>query len=152
MHSKHTISMVAAIILILTCLCGCDNTEKKKVFVNKINKVEIITTFIYKGDKVLKQISKNRMYYSDTPKKNKEAFAKSLIPLQQEYRKIKGVEDSIVYFDTYAEETVTMNMDELDFDMLTKITEISVTGTKGTGISMKKMQQQMENSGAIEVK
>lgn len=135
MHSKHTISMVAAIILILTCLCGCDNTEKKKVFVNKINKVEIITTFIYKGDKVLKQISKNRMYYSDTPKKNKEAFAKSLIPLQQEYRKIKGVEDSIVYF-----------------DMLTKITGISVTGTKGTGISMKKMQQQMENSGAIEVK
>lgn len=45
-----------------------------------------------------------------------------------------------------------MNMDELDFDMLTKTTGISVTGTKGTGISMKKMQQQMENSGAIEVK
>ncbi|OAT54369.1 putative lipoprotein [Kluyvera georgiana ATCC 51603] len=92
------------------------------------------------------------MYYSDTPGKNKEAFAKNLIPLQQEYRKIKGVEDAIVYFDTYAEETVTMNMDELDFDMLTKTTGISVTGTKGTGISMKKMQQQMENSGAIEVK
>ncbi|BBT70360.1 Lipoprotein [Kluyvera sp. M-M157-B] len=150
MRTKNIIPMVTAIMMILTCLCGCDNTEKKKVFINKINKVEITTTFIYKGDKVLKQISKNRMYYSDTPGKTKEAFEKDMSPMQQEYRKIKGLEDAIVYFDTYAEETVTMNIDELDFDMLKKVTGISTTGTRG--LSMKKTQEQFEASGFTEVK
>ncbi|HHD7488651.1 TPA: YehR family lipoprotein [Klebsiella oxytoca] len=152
MYVKDKIVFFSTIMLILISLTGCDNTERTKTFTNKINHVEITTTFIYKGDKVLKQISKNKIYYSDTVDKTKEALVKTLEPEQQKLQKIKGVEDSITYYDTYAEETVTMNIDELDFDMLNKLTGITRTGSKGTGISMKKMQKYFEASGFTEVK
>ena len=134
-------SLVVASVLVFS-LAGCGDKEESKKFSANLNGTEIAITYVYKGDKVLKQSS-------DT----KEDAAKTLEPLSAKYKNIAGVEEKLTYTDTYAQENVTIDMEKVDFKALQGISGINVSAEDAKkGITMAQMELVMKAAGFKEVK
>ena len=58
-------SLVVASVLVFS-LAGCGDKEESKKFSANLNGTEIAITYVYKGDKVLKQSSEEKLTYTDT--------------------------------------------------------------------------------------
>ena len=146
------LSVVAASVLVFS-LAGCGDKEESKKFSANLNGAEISMTITYKGDKVIKQASESKLSYALVGAKTKEEAAKIFDPLSAKYRNIAGVEEKLTYEDTYARETVTIDLEKVDFKALQSISGINISreDTSG-GVSMKQMQTIMEASGFKEVK
>lgn len=67
-------SMAVASVLVFS-LAGCGDKEETKKFTANLNGSEIAVTYTYKGDKVLKQTSENKIRYSSINAANKEEAA-----------------------------------------------------------------------------
>ena len=73
-------------ILLLAFLVGCSGTkEETKVYTKQQKGVTMELTFYYKGDKVVKQTSKNTIVYADLGL-TKEQVKKQLDPVAKKYR------------------------------------------------------------------
>ena len=135
-------SLVVASVLVFS-LAGCGDKEESKKFSANLNGTEIAITYVYKGDKVLKQSSETK----------KEDAAKTLEPLSAKYKNIAGVEEKLTYTDTYAQENVTIDMEKVDFKALQGISGINVSAEDAKkGITMAQMELVMKAAGFKEVK
>ena len=80
-------SMAVASVLVFS-LAGCGDKEETKKFTANLNGSEIAVTYTYKGDKVLKQTSENKIMYSSINAANKEDAAKILDPISAKYKNL----------------------------------------------------------------
>ncbi|QMB00980.1 YehR family lipoprotein [Escherichia fergusonii] len=144
-------SMVVASVLVFS-LAGCGDKEETKKFTANLNGSEIAVTYTYKGDKVLKQTSENKIMYSSINAANKEDAAKILDPISAKYKNLVGVEEKLTYKDSWAEETVSVDMEKVDLKELQKAAGTMISGDTSKGISMKQSQKVLEAAGFKEVK
>ncbi|WP_437887532.1 YehR family lipoprotein [Phytobacter sp. V91] len=145
------LSVVLASILVFA-LAGCGDKEETKTFKADINGTEISMTYTYQGDKVLRQDSQSKINYASIGVKTKEDAAKILDPLSAKFQNVAGVEEKLTYQDTYAEETVSVDMEKVDFKALQGLMGTMVSGDTSKGISMKQSQTMLESAGFKEVK
>ncbi|EFH9085371.1 hypothetical protein GFB07_12295 [Escherichia coli] len=144
-------SMAVASVLVFF-LAGCGDKEETKKFTANLNGSEIAVTYTYKGDKVLKQTSENKIMYSSINAANKEEAAKILDPISAKYKNLVGVEEKLTYKDSWAEETVSVDMEKVDLKELQKAAGTMISGDTSKGISMKQSQKVLEAAGFKEVK
>ena len=144
-------SMVVASVLVFS-LAGCGDKEETKKFTANLNGSEIAVTYTYKGDKVLKQTSENKIMYSSINAANKEDAAKILDPISAKYKNLVSVEEKLTYKDSWAEETVSVDMEKVDLKELQKAAGTMISGDTSKGISMKQSQKVLEAAGFKEVK
>ncbi|EIP4393259.1 YehR family lipoprotein [Escherichia coli] len=138
-------SLVVASVLVFS-LAGCGDKEESKKFSANLNGTEIAITYVYKGDKVLKQSSETKIQFASIGATTKEDAAKTLEPLSAKYKNIAGVEEKLTYTDTYAQENV-------DFKALLGISGINVSAEDAKkGITMAQMELVMKAAGFKEVK
>lgn len=104
-------SLVVASVLVFS-LAGCGDKEESKKFSANLNGTEIAITYVYKGDKVLKQSSETKIQFASIGATTKEDAARTLEPLSAKYKNIAGVEEKLTYTDTYAQENVTIDMEK----------------------------------------
>lgn len=129
-----------------------DKEESKKFSAN-LNGTEIAITYVYKGDKVLKQSSETKIQFASIGATTKEDAARTLEPLSAKYKNIAGVEEKLTYTDTYAQENVTIDMEKVDFKALQGISGINVSAEDAKkGITMAQMELVMKAAGFKEVK
>ncbi|EIA3003754.1 YehR family lipoprotein [Shigella flexneri] len=147
-------SLVVASVLVFS-LAGCGDKEESKKFSANLNGTEIAITitYVYKGDKVLKQSSETKIQFASIGATTKEDAAKTLEPLSAKYKNIAGVEEKSTYTDTYAQENVTIDMEKVDFKALQGISGINVSAEDAKkGITMAQMELVMKAAGFKEVK
>ena len=149
-------SLVVASVLVFS-LAGCGDKEESKKFSANLNGTEIAITYVYKGDKVLKQSSETKIQFASIGATTKEDAARALEPLSAKYKNIAGVEEKLTYTDTYAQENVTIDMEKVDFKALQGISginagiNVSAEDAK-KGITMAQMELVMKAAGFKEVK
>ncbi len=78
-------SLVVASVLVFS-LAGCGDKEESKKFSANLNGTEIAITYVYKGDKVLKQSSETKIQFASIGATTKEDAAKTLEPLSAKYK------------------------------------------------------------------
>ena len=143
-------SLVVASVLVFS-LAGCGDKEESKKFSANLNGTEIAITYVYKGDKVLKQSSETKIQFASIGATTKEDAARALEPLSAKYKNIAGVEEKLT--DTYAQENVTIDMEKVDFKALQGISGINVSAEDAKkGITMAQMELVMKAAGFKEVK
>lgn len=143
-------SLVVASVLVFS-LAGCGDKEESKKFSANLNGTEIAITYVYKGDKVLKQSSETKIQFASIGATTKEDAARTLEPLSAKYKNIAGVEEKLTY--TYAQENVTIDMEKVDFKALQGISGINVSAEDAKkGITMAQMELVMKAAGFKEVK
>ncbi len=81
-------SLVVASVLVFS-LAGCGDKEESKKFSANLNGTEIAITYVYKGDKVLKQSSETKIQFASIGATTKEDAAKTLEPLSAKYKNSK---------------------------------------------------------------
>ena len=89
-------SLVVASVLVFS-LAGCGDKEESKKFSANLNGTEIAITYVYKGDKVLKQSSETKIQFASIGATTKEDAAKTLEPLSAKYKNIAGVEEKLTH-------------------------------------------------------
>ena len=135
-------SLVVASVLVFS-LAGCGDKEESKKFSANLNGTEIAITYVYKGDKVLKQSSETKIQFASIGATTKEDAAKTLEPLSAKYKNIAGVEEKLTYTD----------MEKVDFKALQGISGINVSAEDAKkGITMAQMELVMKAAGFKEVK
>ena len=70
-------SLVVASVLVFS-LAGCGDKEESKKFSANLNGTEIAITYVYKGDKVLKQSSETKIQFASIGATTKEDAARTL--------------------------------------------------------------------------
>ncbi len=108
-------------------------------------------TYYYKGDKVVKQTSKNTIVYADLGL-TKEQAKKALDPVAKKYQGIEGLEDKVDYQDTQAVENLTIDYTKAKLSQLKGIPGITLSGEDGQDISMKKSEEILKQEGFTEKK
>ena len=149
--SSKLLSIAVASVLVFS-LAGCGDKEESKTFSANLNGNEISMTYTYTGDKVIKQTSQSKILYASVGAKTKEDAEKILGQLSAKYQSIAGVEEKLTYQDTYAEESVTVDMEKVDFKALQGAMGAMVSGDTSKGVSMKQTQTVLEAAGFKEVK
>ena len=140
-------SLVVASVLVFS-LAGCGDKEESKKFSANLNGTEIAITYVYKGDKVLKQSSETKIQFASIGATTKEDAARTLEPLSAKYKNIASVEEKLTYTDTYAQENVTIDMEKVDFKALQGISGINVSAEDAKkGITMAQMELVMKAAG-----
>ncbi|MGL5701289.1 MAG: YehR family lipoprotein, partial [Kluyvera sp.] len=114
--------------------------------------VDVTSTVTYKGDKVLRQKSVSKIYYSTIGASTKQDAVSIIEPLREMYRNVAGLEESVKFEDSYAEEIVDVDLEKADLYALKKLMGAKISGDLSKGVSMKKTQEQLESMGFTEVK
>ena len=96
-------------------LAGCGDKEESKKFSANLNGTEIAITYVYKGDKVLKQSSETKIQFCLHWCNHQRRCRQTLEPLSAKYKNIAGVEEKLTYTDTYAQENVTIDKKKSGF-------------------------------------
>jgi len=148
---KKIIATAFTALLVIT-LSGCGDKEESKTFTWSDGKTNVELTYYYKNDVVLRQTAENTLHYDALGIPNKEVAMQRLGPISEQYKEIKGVDESLDYQDTYATETLTVDYTKVDRDALQKVQGTAFTGEIKEGISMKKSEQLLESRGFKEVK
>ena len=139
-------------ILLLAFLVGCSGTkEETKVFTKQQKGVTMELTFYYKGDKVVKQTSKNTMVYADLGL-DKEQVKKTIEPVMKKYQGIEGLEDKVDFQETQALETLTIDYSKAKLSQLKGRPGITVNAEDGQDVSMKKSEEWLKEQGFTEKK
>ena len=139
-------------ILLLAFLVGCSGTkEETKVFTKKQSGVTMELTYYYKGDKVVKQTSKNTIVYADLGL-DKERVKKTIEPVMKKYQGIEGLEDKVDFQETQALETLTIDYSKAKLSQLKGIPGITVNAEDGQDVSMKKSEELLKQQGFTEKK
>ena len=105
---------LAVVSVVFFSLAGCGDKVETKTFNANLNGSDITVSYTYKGDKVLKQISESKISYASVGASNKEEAAKVFDALSAKYQNITGIEEKLIYSDTYAQENVTIDMEKVD--------------------------------------
>ena len=74
-------SLVVASVLVFS-LAGCGDKEESKKFSANLNGTEIAITYVYKGDKVLKQSSETKIQFASIGATTKAAIKIPAIKLR----------------------------------------------------------------------
>lgn len=70
-------SLVVASVLVFS-LAGCGDKEESKKFSANLNGTEIAITYVYKGDKVLKQSSETKIQFASIVQPPKKTLPRHL--------------------------------------------------------------------------
>ncbi|XPE65014.1 DUF1307 domain-containing protein [Shigella flexneri] len=71
-------------------------------------------TYVYKGDKVLKQSSETKTEFASIGATAKKILPGRLTTVKRQIQKHRGAEEKLTYTDTYAQENVTIDMEKVD--------------------------------------
>ncbi|MGY5956270.1 YehR family lipoprotein [Kosakonia sp. BK9b] len=145
--------LIAALfsVALLTGLAGCGEKEQSKTFSWSQAGTEVTLTYYYKGDQVERQTAKNKIEYASIGAKTKDEAMKVLDPISKKYQSVKGIKESVVYEETYAQETLDVDYNEVDFSALNSLQGSEFTGTVNGKISMKQSEQLLKARGFKEV-
>lgn len=134
--------MVSMVILVLSA-CG---SEEKTVFEMKEDGFVSEVTYISKGDKVKKQLTKTTMDYEYLGFSSKDEV-KEFVELQGNMlENVKGVKHKIDYKDDHLVEDIEIDMETIDFADLDKITNGEV-GDDADYISLKESTKLIGEQG-----
>jgi len=139
-------------ILLLAFLVGCSGTkEETKVYTKQQKGVTMELTFYYKGDKVVKQTSKNTIVYADLGL-TKEQVKKQLDPVAKKYQGIEGLEDKLDFQETQVVENLTIDYTKAKLSQLKGMPGITIEAEDGQDVSMKKSEELLKQQGFTEKK
>lgn len=139
-------------VALVVGLTGCGDKEESKTFTWATGGTEVTLTYYYKGDEVERQTAKNKIEYSSIGAKTKEEAMKVLDPISKKYQSVKGVKESVAYEETYAQETLEVDYNKVDFAQLNSLQGSEFTGTVNGKISMKQSEELLKARGFKEVK
>lgn len=134
--------MVSMIIMVLAA-CG---SEEKTVFEMKDRGFTSEITYVSKGDKVKKQITKTTLNYSDLGLTSKDEVKEVIEQQENKLENVKGVKHSIDYKDDHLVENIEIDMEKIDFDVLNDLTGGEV-GEDADYISLKESTKLIEQQG-----
>ncbi|WP_167628419.1 YehR family lipoprotein [Listeria valentina] len=148
---KRGLSLVFVFVLALTVV-ACGEEAKTKTFELEQNGATMEVTYTYKGDKVLKQTSKNKIPYSAMGVTSKDQAKEKLQSTVKQYQGIKGLKENITYGDNAVSETVAIDYEKVDLDKVSGISGIMIEGDAKNGISMKQSEKMLKDQGFKEKK
>lgn len=149
---KRGLSLVFVFVLALT-VAACGSEEAKtKTFELEKNGATMEVTYTYKGDKVLKQTSKNKIPFSALGVTTKDQAKAKLQAKADQYQGIKGLKENITYGDDEVSETVAIDYEKVDMDQVSGISGMMTEGNTKNGISMEKSEKMLKEQGFKEKK
>lgn len=153
MKYTHKLTALAVVALLTTALTACDNKkEQSKTFNRAAEGVELSFTYYYGGDKVLRQDANNIIPYKTIGASNEEQARAIMEPMSSVYRSIKGVEQTIDYKDSYAQEHLSVDFNEAKISELCKLPGSMFTDCSRQFVSMSVSTKLLEEQGFQEVK
>lgn len=109
---------VVLVFVLVFFFVGCGDKEELKIFNVNLVGIEILIIYIYKGDKIIKQMFESKISYVIVGVKMKEDVVKIFDLLSVKYKNIVGVEEKLIYEDIYVQENVFVDMEKVDFKVL----------------------------------
>lgn len=98
---------IIALLSIILLVSACGSSEDTRTFEYNDQGMESIIEYTFKGDKVLKQHTTNKVQYETFGVENKEDAEEFIEPFAEAYRGLNGVEYSIDYGDdSFSEEVI----------------------------------------------
>ncbi|MHC5251447.1 YehR family lipoprotein [Listeria kieliensis] len=143
---KRGLSLVFVFVLALTVV-ACGEEAKTKTFELEQSGATMEVTYTYKGDKVLKQTSKNKIPYSAMGVTTKEQAKEKLQATVDQYKGVKGLKETITYGDDAVSETVAIDYEKVDMDKVSGISGMMTDGDTKNGISMEKSEKMLKEKG-----
>lgn len=148
-YSLLTIMM--AFILLAGFTTGKDDL-KEKVFVGEAHGMEIELTYYYKGDRVLKQKTVNKLTYESLGVEDEEGAREILDPISETMQDTEGLKEKLEYKEDHVIETVELDFEKGDIDELAEVANLETEGDLDEGISMKKSEEFLLEQGFKEKK
>ena len=132
--------------------CGKSAEESTTYENNAITGVKATLTYYHKGDKVIRQTSKNIINYEETGLENKDAAEEAMKSVGIDmYKDIEGIEHSIKYEEKEAIEEITVDYDKLDYNKAKTVPGIDVSGDTKKGVSLKASEKLLEANGYTKI-
>lgn len=152
---------VLAFATIGTTACGGAN----KTVENKEN-MDLLTTMVLeqptglkielsyygKGDMAFKQTTNNVIPYKALPGGTKEVAEKTLGPIAEKYKGLKGVTHKIEYGNDQATEMLEINFKEIDMEQIKGVPGLMLDGDPKNGVSVSKSVELLKQTGFVEKK
>ncbi|QGN38865.1 YehR family lipoprotein [Klebsiella oxytoca] len=153
MKFNRRITAVLGATLVMAALMGCDNKKDDvKAFSNTMNGVDLTFTYHYKGDLVTRQDAENKIPYKSLGVSNEEQARKIIDPIGAAYSNIKGVTHSVDYKETYAQEHLSIDFNQVKISELCKLPGASFTDCSQKSISLSESEKMLKSQGFKEVK
>lgn len=140
---KITSFLMVSMIIMVLAACG---SEEKTVFEMKNDGYSSEITYVSKGDKVKKQITKTTMDYAYLSFSSKDEVKEFVEQQNNQLENLEGVKYSIDYKDDHFVENIEIDMEKIDFGALNDITGGEV-GENADYISLKKSTELIEQQG-----
>ncbi|QLO36179.1 YehR family lipoprotein [Klebsiella sp. RHBSTW-00484] len=150
--NRKIVTILSATVL-LAALVGCDNKKDEvKAFSNTMNGVELTFTYHYKGDIVTRQDADNTIPYKSLGVTNEEQARKIIDPIGAAYGSIKGVTHKVDYKESYAQEHLSIDFNQVKISDLCKLPGASFTDCEQKFISLSESEKMLTSQGFKEVK
>ena len=144
---KKVLSMVALLMLMIV-VSGCGGSGESKTYIQNTKGVSVELTYYYDGDKVTKQVATNTIDYTELGQ-TKEDIKMLLDASSKAYQGIKGVEESVKYDDNKAVETLTIDYEKVDFEVLQNLPGVTLDQETLTSkqVSLEKTEVLLKQAG-----
>ena len=120
-------------VFVSVILSSCTTKKDGVAYYQRIdqtNQYDIRLTYYYTGDTVTKQNTENYISYKslgitegkENAEDQKKAAQAKVTALSQEYQKVKGVKEKLVFDEKGIKETVEIDYDKATIEELTKLT------------------------------
>lgn len=153
MNMKKMSSVLCLLVFVLV-LSACGKGEVlTKSYEKEENGASIVITYKYQGDIVNVQSTDSKIPYSALGVTTKEEAEELLNPMVEQYKGVKGVTHKIIYSDSEAVESLSVNYEEADFQELNaKLGTNFPESSKNAKVSLKKSEDDLKLSGYVEKK
>jgi len=129
-----------------------DGSLEQRVFVAQEMGMEMMLTYYYTGDKVIKQISETIISYEAVGVTSKEQAKEMLEPQVEQMQGVDGLISRMEFYDDQLVEYMEVNYETLDFDKARNLPGIMFDdAAETTGVSMEKSAQMLRGQGYTEV-
>ena len=139
---------MVALLMLMIVVSGCGGSGESKTYIQNTKGVSVELTYYYDGDKVTKQVATNTIDYTELGQ-TKEDIKMLLDASSKAYQGIKGVEESVKYDDNKAVETLTIDYEKVDFEVLQNLPGVTLDQETLTSkqVSLEKTEVLLKQAG-----
>lgn len=159
MNTRRTHIIFASIAIVFMLVAASfvifrDHTQSRSF--KRVNRsAEMVQTYYFEGDIVLRQVAVSRQSYTVLRVSNKEQAERYFLPLNTLFNAIKGVDDKMEFYDTYLIHTRTLDLTVMGGKELRELQQaegVTISGDSDTQITMSESEEQLLASGYQEIK
>ena len=148
MKNYKIIKLIISFSLFITLLSGCSLLEKEetKTFEISNNQGTIETIVTYKGERVIKQQTTNKLNFS-SGEIDKNFAERSFNELQEKYNNIDGITITTNFITNEASQTITFDFEKIDKEKLKTLAGFTKLLDKNSNITISQLETNLSNEG-----